>query len=252
MDSGQDLGDKEPSGNGIHLVDLDGDDDLDAHIYYYRSDRNPYFHRLYNNDGRGRFERRECLLPDESRIAWGDVDGDGASDAFLTMWNVGFKVFLNDRSGKFSEAWALEDPESLYSIHTLEDIDSDGDLDALVAYRKAEPGRVVRVFLNDGGGRFMDSGSAFGEGQATFITLGDLDGDGDPDAYLSVFRGTNEVWVNDGRGVFTDTGIRMCADKLNARAALGDLDGDGDLDVFVPFYGDESNSVWLNTIKGRN
>ena len=248
-DSGQDLGDEEPSGNGIHLVDLDRDGDLDAHIYYYRSDQDPYSHRLYVNDGSGRFERGECALPDESSIAWGDINGDGAVDAFLTMWNVGFKVFLNDRSGEFKETWILEDPESLYRSHLLEDVDSDGDLDALVGYRDAAAGEAIRVFLNDGAGHFADSGSRFGAGPATGISLGDLDGDGDLEAFLSVFRGANEIWVNDGKGSFSDTGIRMCEGDPNGAAALGDLDGDGDLDVLVPFYGDGSNSIWLNTMR---
>jgi len=42
----------------------------------------------------------------------------------------------------------------------------------------------------------------------------------------------NKMWLNDGHGVFTDSG-QSFGDSATFSVALGDLDGDGDLDVFL-------------------
>jgi len=42
----------------------------------------------------------------------------------------------------------------------------------------------------------------------------------------------NKIWLNDGHGVFTDSGQSL-GDSNTWNAALGDLSGDGDLDVFL-------------------
>ena len=42
----------------------------------------------------------------------------------------------------------------------------------------------------------------------------------------------NKMFLNDGHGVFTDSGQSL-GDSNTWNAALGDLDGDGDLDVFL-------------------
>ena len=42
----------------------------------------------------------------------------------------------------------------------------------------------------------------------------------------------NKIWLNDGHGVFTDSGQSL-GDSDTSTVALGDLDGDGDLDVFL-------------------
>ena len=42
----------------------------------------------------------------------------------------------------------------------------------------------------------------------------------------------NKIVLNDGHGVFTDSGQSL-GDSNTWNAALGDLDGDGDLDVFL-------------------
>ena len=41
-----------------------------------------------------------------------------------------------------------------------------------------------------------------------------------------------KIWLNDGHGVFTDSGQSL-GDSATFTVALGDLDGDGDLDVFL-------------------
>ena len=55
----------------------------------------------------------------------------------------------------------------------------------------------------------------------------------------------NTVWVNDGTGTFTDSGLSLGSSCTSA-VALGDLDGDGDLDAFVGNSYGQSNKVWLN------
>ena len=42
----------------------------------------------------------------------------------------------------------------------------------------------------------------------------------------------NKIVLNDGHGVFTDSGQSL-GDSATFTVALGDLDGDGDLDVFL-------------------
>lgn len=245
-DSGQDLGDTESSGNGISLLDLDGDGDLDAHIFYYTSKATPYYHHIYLNDGRGRFKDSEIALPEGSFPVWGDLNGNGSVDAFLMEWEKGLRILLGDGSGGFTEGWIEADPSLRYGDTALGDVDADGDLDAIVTAQGGDEEKPVRVLLNDGKGRFKDKGLRFYPGKTGSVFLGDLNGDGSLDAYITVFKGVNQLWLNDGFGRFKDSGLRMCEGDPNAHAALGDLDGDGDLDVFISFYGDGTNSVWLN------
>lgn len=57
------------------------------------------------------------------------------------------------------------------------------------------------------------------------VALGDLDGDGDLDAYLTFINGAaNEIWLNDGTGTFSDSGQSLGGSN-DWFVALGDLDG---------------------------
>ncbi len=99
-------------------------------------------------------------------------------------------------------------------------------------------------------GEFFDSGQALGDHHSTGISLGDLDGDGDLDAFVANLGEANRVWINQGGaqggtpGTFSDSG-QTVGDHLSHAVSLGDLDGDGDLDAFVANYG-EANRVWIN------
>jgi hypothetical protein len=102
--------------------------------------------------------------------------------------------------------------------------------------------------VTGGSGVFTDSSQRLGISNTYGVALGDLDGDGDLDAFVAN-DGANQVWRNDGTGIFTDTrqtlGISNTYD-----VALGDLDGDGDLDAFVANM-DQANQVWLNDGTGE-
>ena len=99
---------------------------------------------------------------------------------------------------------------------------------------------------------FEDSGQALGTNTFGF-EVGDLDADGDLDAVVAngtIFEGTlaeqaNEIWLNDGSGVFT-AGQELLGNAASNRVALGDIDNDGDLDAVFANLG-QDNQVWFNT-----
>ncbi len=97
---------------------------------------------------------------------------------------------------------------------------------------------------------FRNSGQQLGLGRSWDVALGDLDGDGDLDAFVangSQGEQTNAVLVNDGAGNFAikeqDLGFGM-------GVALGDLDGDGDLDALVTDWNTPAG-IWLNAGDGK-
>ena len=54
---------------------------------------------------------------------------------------------------------------------------------------------------------FNDSGQSLGSSNSIDLALGDVDGDGDLDAFVPNNDGAaGKVWLNDGTGTFTDSG----------------------------------------------
>jgi hypothetical protein len=262
----------------VALSDLDGDGDADA--IFGNALQSP--NTVWLNDGAGRFELHGeyAMKPHNERgyslsqsVALGDLDGDGDLDAYVgnccrTAWmassanqidgqgygNAHNTVWLNDGGGRFTDS-----RQRLGNLATgavaLGDLDGDGDLDAFEASRggkpdimNSEPGD--RIWINDGTGRFVDSGQRLGQSDGYAVALGDVDGDGDLDAFVGNADSgrADEVWLNDGGGHFSDSDQRL-GDENARIVALDDLDGDGDLDAFVG--NDAFGQVWLNDGAGR-
>ena len=252
--NGQDL--RIPSGwkMGVDLGDLDGDGDLDAFVVVAEGDG-----RVLLNEGgaqggtAGSFVDSGQSLSADSGFGFdldlSDVDGDGDLDAYVAYERANW-IWLNDGQGGFSDS-GQRMGEAITAAVSLVDLDGDGDPDALTGGWD-EP---ARVWLNDGKGIYMDSGHDLTSAAVHVHNLetGDLDGDGDFDVFLAVASGRpNMVWLNDGFGLFADSGQRLHSTSGNG-VALGDLTGDGGLDAFVAngAGAGSSNTVWLNDGQGN-
>ncbi|MCI0587429.1 MAG: VCBS repeat-containing protein [Planctomycetes bacterium] len=248
----------ETATRGIALGDLDGDGDLDA-----LAGRFPTYYSLtqvsgvFLNDGDGHLLEAP-VQPIEPviglRLALGDVDADGDSDAIAAQgFNGGSepRLFLNDGAGGLTSVANPFLPLVFgsYLDIGLGDFDGDGDLDAL--FGMVAPGyngstKPSRVYFNNGAGIFFFLPSATPPGTFSVWALapGDVDGDGDLDAYLGTGQGCvssgcpgeqDRLLVNNGAGVFTYAPASQLATPLDPTfaAALGDVDGDGDLDALA-------------------
>lgn len=241
-DSGQQLG---LFGHGVNVGDLDGDGDPDLLINTHQVSSPS---RVYLNDGKAVFQELEGAF--DANIGFNvhlfDFDGDGDLDAAGEA-AYAVNIYLNDGSGAFS---ADETNFPLTSIWG--DVDSDGDVDVVIK----EDGVGYSIHLNDAAGHFTQHWNqadveAMNLGD---MALGDVDNDGDLDLVITNghFQSTSYpamIFVNDGKGQFTDSGQRLSA-VANAGISLGDLDGDGDLDLVLTDYMNPCQ-VWVNDGKGE-
>lgn len=119
-------------------------------------------------------------------------------------------------------------------------------LGVMLAWLTARPATAgaPRAFSVGQAGVFIDSGQFFGFANSQAVALGDLDGDGDLDAFIANI-GPDRVWLNDGTARFTPTD-QLLGDDYSTSVALGDLDDDGDLDAVVGNGYNQPNRIWLN------
>lgn len=237
-----------------NLTDLDNDGDLDIFICNHPlSNGSNGGHRIYLNNGYGNFtDTGQRLGSSEGRSAvFGDIDKDGDIDVAAGSYNDGNRLYLNDGHGIFTY--------SNFSFGTVEsrmiafgDLDNDSNLDAFVSHMNNSPSLCAsNVWLNSPNGKFTDTGQKLGDYPTLAVALADLDNDGDLDAFLANGRWTegkpNTVWINDGTGHFTDSGLRLGNDESSS-VVLGDLDKDGDIDAVI-VNRTSPGKVYLNSLK---
>ncbi len=183
----------------------------------------------------------------DAGVSDGPVAGDGAADAAApackhTVWKKGTVAFK-----EVTTAWKLDKIEGVRI--TVVDIDGDGWADLV-----PRVGSKLFVLRNTGKGTFEDvtskaklyaprSGTT--QRKVDPVSFGDVDNDGDLDAYTGVQSttgGLSELMINQGDGTFkhgdTSSPLRNTGAAENpAGGAFLDYDLDGKLDVWVPHNG---------------
>lgn len=181
-------------------------------------------------------------------VVHGDLDGNGYQDILMVNYFSPSRIWFNNGDNTFEmkpNNIATKDQEEHGGA--IADLDNDGDLDiVIVTTGKGEN----KIYLNDGTGQFVASKHNFltkGNGYG-HVDLKDADGDGDLDAFLLVYTGSNEIWLNNGHAVFTKSN-QVIGGENSRTMGLADLDGDDDVDIFLART-DASEEVWLNDGKG--
>lgn len=131
----------------------------------------------------------------------------------------------------------------------IADLDQDGDMDILIANEH----RPNILLINDGKGRFTNE-SALRIPQVDHdsedIGIADFDGDGDLDIIVvSEDDKTNELYMNNGDGTFSDGGDRIPVTGTSNSVVVFDITGDGAPDIFIGNNG--QNNILINDGTGH-
>jgi hypothetical protein len=229
----------------------DFDNDGSPDLMVTKSSNGNFFVHLFQGvmDGRLQFSdgirTRVGLSPQGFDI--GDLDGDGNLDVVVANRNAGTLSFcLGDGTGEFPRVTTSSVDLLSPSDVALGDLDGDGDLDLATA--NLDDAGSTRVWIGDGSGGFVRSGSFPTSGmRSECIQLTDVTGDGFLDAVIANFV-SNDVSIlpGDGKGGFDDPMvIPTLAGPIELRVV--DLDGDGWLDLAVAARNADSLAIHRGT-----
>ena len=221
---------------------------------------------VLTNDGSGTLaiDFPAAYHPSAASPALADVDGDADLDLLSTVGGLGGpepvvpSIRRNDGAGTFGPTEVIQPatPTGELTAIVPSDVDGDGDVDVVAAFRGNGGVNSLGTYLNDGSGTFglpatVSLAPVVTEyWTAPELAAGDIDGDGDDDAVVTdvgdvpspdgdVIRSTMAlVAVNDGTGTFAAApdaidvgGITDIGRPLDP--VLADFDEDGNSDLAV-------------------
>ena len=230
---------------------------------------------LYHNNGDGTFtdvtakagvgHKGYCMS-----AVCGDYNNDGYLDILICGYG-GVALYRNNGDGTFTNVTAQAGlgGDTSWAVHAAWlDYNKDGWPDLYVAnyltydkgefqrsgaYYKAEnypgplsyPGTQSRLYRNNGNGTFTDvtqeAGLISPNGRAMSVVAVDFNRDGNVDLFVANDMMPNNLWINDGKGHFTDKAVE-CGVAFseggqgvsNMGPFVGDVDRKGLLDILIP------------------
>jgi hypothetical protein len=229
------------STSGVASGDIDNDGDLD--LYVTTSLHNRFY--LYINDGAGHFSEqaaaRAAAVAAPSGFTWrgmgvamGDYDGDGyldilTSDHSRPTSTNGSRLLRNlgsSNPGYFQDVThaagidAYRPPLHLQNIvYRFQPQFADFDRDGLTDVVFSGDDRTSQLFWNNGNGTFTDGTTASGVGtdkSGMGSALGDYDGDGDLDWFVTAIFDTPDLAASPGNRLYRNNGNRTFTDVTTA------------------------------------
>ena len=250
----------------VEPTDFDGDGDLDLLVAslgeLFPSDLRIGSVVVLENDGNQRFTSRVAAegIPRVADVRAGDLDGDGDLDLAVAAFGYdhGETLWLENRGGWAFEAHVLQRFSGAINAIAA-DLDDDDALDVVTLV--SQEWEEIWAFTGEPLRPRPLWGTTNPDYGSSWITLVDLDRDGDPDILHSNgdafdYAPANSrpwhgvQWLENRGGLeFEPHRIADMSGASSPQAA--DLDGDGDLDVVVASaynqWGDEAahSLVWL-------
>lgn len=262
-------------GCGLAVGDFDGDGLEDIYLCNQLGKN-----ALYRNNGNGTFtemaEKAGVALGDRVCVSatFVDYDNSGRQSLFVTSTRGGNVLFKNLGNGTFKDVTKEAGLEHVGHSQTalFFDYDGDGLLDLLVTNTGSWTSDVFNersrywegkgafdgvlhspregnlLYHNNGNGTFTNvtakAGDIKGRGWAGTALAFDYDGDGRPDVYVTCMFGRNQLYHNEGNGVFKDVTLQTVGQTPwgGIGARLFDYNNDGRLDLYVV---DMHSDMWM-------
>ncbi|MEI6059754.1 MAG: FG-GAP-like repeat-containing protein [Bacteroidota bacterium] len=233
---------------GISAVDIDNDNDQDIYICYLNSTN-----KLLINKGNGYFrnvsaeKQRACEnMKRSNAAAFADVDNDGDLDLFVTNEEGSNRLFENNGTGHFRDITLTS---GLYSSSggmcaSFADVNSDGLPDLCVSFWSP----ANKLYINEsikGRIHFRDGTQLTDIVRATpsksnAVVFADVNNDGFNDLFIANRNTGNKLYLNNGKGIFTDKTRQYFEPEnyLTNGAVFADFDLDGYLDLYITNVGE--------------
>ncbi len=245
-------------GRSIWVADYNGDGDLDVAaggdgrqpLTWYESDGTP-------SDGGWIAHATGTADSVIYSIHARDIDRDGDVEIVSSYYNVnndlgGDKIvwFDNNGFGGFTSNTLISNYESATSVW-VEDMNGDSNIDIITSAGGEFPTFSINKDLSwweNNGSQSFTQHSITPVGDAPwFVSVNDIDNDGDPDLLMSAWWGDKiSWWANNGSGIFGSENI-IVSSFVHARGSLSkDIDGDGDIDIVGASDNDNTISWWAN------
>jgi len=199
-------------------------------------------------------------------FAFGDIDGDGDQDVVVA--NVGQnQVLINNGNGFFTTETALRISQQNTTSRAiiLIDIDRDKDLDLIVANSNQEQNQV---FINNSKGFFEESTQIalpVKKDTSSDVKTLDINFDRHPDLIFAnsipnplgpamgghpLAPAPNIIYLNNGRGVFTDatSGFLPTNADISFDIEIGDVNGDRLQDILISNANDGDEQLYVRDL----
>ncbi|MDO8336350.1 MAG: FG-GAP-like repeat-containing protein, partial [Candidatus Saccharibacteria bacterium] len=235
----------------VTTVDIDGDGDFDVFVGAYDGStlflqnmgtaNSPAFAAAITNPfGLSNVVNNYSVANPDFYPTFADIDSDDDLDFFITD-DVGDTYFFQNTGTANNPAFAAAatNPFGLANLHSLLDLDGDGDLDALggsTGFLRNVGAATTPTFAAESLPSSFGLNDLSANAHTTFI---DIEGDGDLDVFVSNHAG-NPIFFRNTGTFNSPVFVRnyLAVNSYFATATFVDIDGDGDLDVLGNFFDD--------------